>query len=191
MKKEPTLEQLHRQIATANKRIAELSAESKARAEADNRAAEADKRMSRLDKQPDGFGNIRYKELLDTRLLCGIRVDNLHPNLKSEFHFCEFDIVVISADKVVVLEAKRNLTVASVREFVGRQLPLFAKAFPGMAQGKKVLGAMVYERTPPGGKAVRAALNAGLYVLCATSNRQLRQIKSAEDIPERQKPAPR
>lgn len=183
---------------TTTEAIAKGTAESKAEAdkraeEAAARAKEADVRMSRIEKQIGELGNTIGRELenavidylMDARVLCGIPVDNLHPRLRSATPHCEFDAVVINGSKVIVLEAKRHLTVKSVREFVDRQLPLFAVAFPGMARGKEVIGAMVYQRTHAEGKAVRAALNAGLYVLYATSGKELRQITTEQEITER------
>ena len=60
--------------------------------------------------------------------------------------------------------------------------PLFARAFPDEARGRKLRGAMVYRRTHPGGSAVAAALKEGFLVLGVNNNNTLYQVKSAKDI---------
>ena len=112
----------------------------------------------------------------------GIRIDCINLNMHSKTFDCQFDIIAINGKYVVVVEVKRQLTMEDVRHFADRNLPLFARAFPDEARGRKLRGAMVYRRTHPGGSAVAAALKEGFLVLGVNNNNTLYQVKSAKDI---------
>ena len=198
--------------AAADKRAAEYAAEAaKYAAEAAERAAEADKRGvafdARLDKlsrdiattekmiddvgKQMGFeGNATGKELendvadalVASGDLCGIPLEDVRPNMQSRKHACQFDIVAINGKKIIAVEVKRKLSVKDVYTFAGVRLPRFATAFPEVAHGKQVIGAMIYRLVDDQGKAVAAALDEGLLVLRADGNKKLHQIKSTEEI---------
>ena len=76
----------------------------------------------------------------------------------------------------------QKLSVKDVYTFTGVRLPRFATAFPEVARGKQVIGAMIYRLVDDEGKAVAAALDEGLLVLRADGNKKLHQIKSTEEI---------
>lgn len=184
------LRELREQMAAAREAA---KAESELRHAAINRQLAAnDKMIAELGRQVGGLGNTIGRAfensivdyLHESRELCGIAVSDIHPNMASVAHGCEFDIVVTNCKYLLVVEAKHNLTVRDVREFAAKRLPLFAVAYPQMVAGRELRGAMVYQRTPKGAKAVAAALKAGLYVLSASSGRQLRHIKTLADITE-------
>ena len=118
--------------------------------------------------------------------ICGIRLDCIYPDMKTHNRnpllACQFDVVAVNGKYAVIVEVKRQLTLQDVRDFADESLPRFAGAFPQMASGKKIVGAMVYRRTHPGGSAVAAALKEGFLVLGVNNNNTLYQVKSAKDI---------
>ena len=191
--------------AETDKRIAEFIAASAERAaESDKRGAALDARLDKLSrdiaktekmiddvgKQMGFEGNAIGKELendVEDALvasgdLCGIPLEDVRPNMKSRKHACQFDIVAINGKKIIAVEVKRKLSVKDVYTFTGVRLPRFATAFPEVARGKQVIGAMIYRLVDDEGKAVAAALDEGLLVLRADGNKKLHQIKSTEEI---------
>ena len=107
---------------------------------------------------------------------------NMKTHNRNPLLACQFAVVAVNGKYAVIVEVKRQLTLQDVRDFADESLPRFAGAFPQMASGKKIVGAMVYRRTHPGGSAVAAALKEGFLVLGVNNNNTLYQVKSAKDI---------
>ena len=169
----------------------ELSVKHKeAMARLDKEAAErkaADKAFrQQLGYETQAIGEELENAVVDalktSRKLCGIAIDNIHRGMESENPPCEFDVVVVNGKYVIVIEVKRQLTLEDVQDFTNRRIPNFSEAFPQMARGKKILGAMAFSRTEKNGRAVAAALKEGFFVLSIKGDKKLRQIKSAKEI---------
>ena len=124
-----------------------------------------------------------YNALDESKQIGDLRFDHVDQNLRGivDRESCEFDIVAENGKVTVVLEVKHQLTLSDVRRFAKKHLPLFSKAFPGLAKNKDVIGAMAYQSVRERKKTVQEALDLGLLLLRAEGKKGLRQIKSVAD----------
>ena len=124
-----------------------------------------------------------YNALDESKQIGDLHFDHVNQNIcgivDGEPH--EFDIIAENGKVTVVLEVKHQLTLSDVRRFAKKHLPLFSKAFPGLAKNKDVIGAMAYQSVRERKKTVQKALDLGLLLLRAESKKGLRQIKSVAD----------
>ena len=86
----------------------------------------------------------------------------------------EYDLVCINGGAVFVGEVKHKLTEDKVRKFKSRDLPKFAKVFPEIAGGRRVVGMVGGARIDAA--AAEAARELGLYVLRLKNNRKLQVV---------------
>ena len=124
-----------------------------------------------------------YNALDESKQIGDLRFDHVDQNLRGSVdrESCEFDIVAENGKVTVVLEVKHQLTLSDVRRFAKKHLPLFSKAFPGLAKNKDVIGAMAYQSVRDRKKTVQEALDFGLLLLRAEGKKGLRQIKTVAD----------
>ena len=124
-----------------------------------------------------------YNALDESKQIGDIRLDRVDQKLRNvvDGESCEYDIVAENGKATVVLEVKHKLTLSDVRRFAKKRLPLFSKAFPNLARGRDVIGAMAYESIRERKKTVQEALDLGLLLLRAEGKKGLRQVKSVAD----------
>ncbi|MGI9338472.1 MAG: hypothetical protein ACR2P4_08190 [Gammaproteobacteria bacterium] len=134
------------------------------------------------------FERAAFVTLSEMKHLCGHLLEDVIFNLASGKKGYQYDMLGINGKYAIVIEAKTKLSAEGVIRFAAERLPVFAKVLPGFAKGKKVIGAMIYQQTDPGGKAVKEALSRGLLVLCADSAKHLTHIKTPADLKERHQP---
>ena len=124
-----------------------------------------------------------YNALDESKRIGDLRFDHVNQNIcgivDGEPH--EFDIIAENGKVTVVLEVKHQLTLSDVRRFAKKHLPLFSKAFPGLAKNKDVIGALAYQSVRERKKTVQEALDLGLLLLRAEGKKGLRQIKTVAD----------
>ena len=124
-----------------------------------------------------------YNALDESKRIGDLRFDHVNQNIcgivDGEPH--EFDIIAENGKVTVVLEVKHKLTLSDVRRFAKKHLPLFSKAFPGLAKNKDVIGALAYQSVRNRKKTVQEALDFGLLLLRAEGKKGLRQIKTVAD----------
>ena len=124
-----------------------------------------------------------YNALDESKQIGDIRLDRVDQKLRNvvDGKSCEYDIVAENGKVTVVLEVKHKLTLSDVRRFAKKHLPLFNQAFPNLARGRDVIGAMAYESIRERKKTVQEALDLGLLLLHAEGKKGLRQVKSVAD----------
>ena len=124
-----------------------------------------------------------YNALDESKQIGDLRFDHVEQKLRGvvDRKSCEFDVVAENGKVTVVLEVKHRLTLSDVRRFAKKHLPLFSKAFPGLAKNKDVIGAMAYQSVRDRKKTVQEALGFGLLLLRAEGKKGLRQIKTVAD----------
>ena len=124
-----------------------------------------------------------YNALDESKQIGDIRLDRVDQKLRNvvDGKSCEYDIVAENGKATVVLEVKHKLTLSDVRRFAKKHLPLFNQAFPNLARGRDVIGAMAYESIRERKKTVQEALDLGLLLLRAEGKKGLRQVKSVAD----------
>ena len=124
-----------------------------------------------------------YNALDESKRIGDLRFDHVNQNIcgvvDGKPH--EFDIIAENGKVTVVLEVKHKLTLSDVRRFAKKHLPLFSKAFPGLAKNKDVIGALAYQSVRDRKKTVQEALDFGLLLLRAEGKKGLRQIKTVAD----------
>ena len=124
-----------------------------------------------------------YNALDESKRIGDLRFDHVNQNIcgvvDGKPH--EFDIIAENGKVTVVLEVKHKLTLSDVRRFAKKHLPLFSKAFPGLAKNKDVIGALAYQSVRNRKKTVQEALGLGLLLLRAEGKKGLRQIKTVAD----------
>ena len=124
-----------------------------------------------------------YNALDESKQIGDLRFDHVNQNLHNvvDGQSYEYDIVAENGKVTVVLEVKHKLTLSDVRRFAKKHLPLFSKAFPGLAKNKDVIGALAYQSVRNRKKTVQEALDFGLLLLRAEGKKGLRQIKTVAD----------
>ena len=124
-----------------------------------------------------------YNALDESKRIGDLRFDHVNQNLHNvvDGESYEYDIVAENGKVTVVLEVKHKLTLSDVRRFAKKHLPLFSKAFPGLAKNKDVIGALAYQSVRDRKKTVQEALDFGLLLLRAEGKKGLRQIKTVAD----------
>ena len=124
-----------------------------------------------------------YNALDESKQIGDLRFDHVNQNLHNvvDGESYEYDIVAENGKVTVVLEVKHKLTLSDVRRFAKKHLPLFSKAFPGLAKNKDVIGALAYQSVRDRKKTVQEALDFGLLLLRAEGKKGLRQIKTVAD----------
>ena len=124
-----------------------------------------------------------YNALDESKRIGDLRFDHVNQNLHNvvDGESYEYDIVAENGKVTVVLEVKHKLTLSDVRRFAKKHLPLFSKAFPGLAKNKDVIGALAYQSVRNRKKTVQEALDFGLLLLRAEGKKGLRQIKTVAD----------
>ena len=124
-----------------------------------------------------------YNALDESKRIGDLRFDHVNQNLHNvvDGESYEYDIVAENGKVTVVLEVKHKLTLSDVRRFAKKHLPLFSKAFPGLAKNKDVIGALAYQSVRNRKKTVQEALDLGLLLLRAEGKKGLRQIKTVAD----------
>ena len=124
-----------------------------------------------------------YNALDESKQIGDLRFDHVNQNLHNvvDGESYEYDIVAENGKVTVVLEVKHKLTLSDVRRFAKKHLPLFSKAFPGLAKNKDVIGALAYQSVRNRKKTVQEALDFGLLLLRAEGKKGLRQIKTVAD----------
>ena len=124
-----------------------------------------------------------YNALDESKQIGDLRFDHVDQKLRNvvDGKSCEYDIVAENGKVTVVLEVKHKLTLSDVRRFAKKRLPLFSKAFPNLARGRDVIGAMAYESIRERKKTVQEALDLGLLLLRAEGKKGLRQIRTVAD----------
>ena len=182
----------------AAKREAERAADRADRAEREAAEAASKARYDRMEEQSAKFRkewgvytsdeseeveDQIYNALDESKRIGDLRFDHVNQNIcgivDGEPH--EFDIIAENGKVTVVLEVKHKLTLSDVRRFAKKHLPLFSKAFPGLAKNKDVIGALAYQSVRNRKKTVQEALDFGLLLLRAEGKKGLRQIKTIAD----------
>lgn len=173
------------------------AAEEKRGAILDARLAKTDKMIKNLGKEVGGIGNERgfsferavFNTLMKMDKLGDVRLDDVLFNIISGKKGYQFDIIGVNGKSTLVIEAKVTLSLDGVRTFADERLPIFTKVLPDFDNGKKIIGAMIYERTDPKGEAVAEALSRGLLLYCADNKKHLHPVQTRTDIIENTNPA--
>ena len=184
--------------AEADKRAKEAKAEADKRAKeaaaaADKRAAESKEEMAELRRimgiQPTEEGEMLEYDvaaaIVRDMALGGVKFDEVITNafVHGKHGEGEFDWIGINGKITMVGETRRTLNRGDVRRFFADRMELFRRAFPHYAKGRKVQGAMIYQKAKAG--AIEEALKLKMKVFRAEDDKTLRPVRTIADIPKR------
>lgn len=145
-----------------------------ARKETERQFKKTDKRIAELNELFTGQWGKLMEALVDGDLVAllqgqGIDVKGTRNSLKGDFEGerCEFDIVAVNGEEVVVVEVKTTLQVRDVNRFVSRSLKYFTKICQEY-EGQTIYGAVAFLKGHE--SVVSHAVKQGLFVIRATGS---------------------
>ena len=77
----------------------------------------------------DGCEQYFYNALNESKIVCGVKYDQVTSNVKDVFAKIEVDVLLINGEEVLVVEVKQNARISHIKK-LRKKFSIYKKVFP-------------------------------------------------------------